>query len=210
MLKKTIRYAKMHYSNLKFFKYVNDAKQTWSTINEVLGKCKNKREFPKYFLMNNEKITGNDNIASNFNSYFANIGPELSSKLKINCQKTVDSFLIQSISTSFKFELTDSDSVKKTVLKLKPKTSTGFDNLSTLLLKRIIDYILVPLTLILNQSLCTGIFPNNLKVAKVIPIYKKGDIHDFGNYRPISLLPALSKVFERIVFIQLYDYFVKK
>ena len=59
----------------------------------------------------------------------------------------------------------------------------------------------------MNQSLCTGIFPDKLKIAKVIPLYKKDDIKLFGNYRPISLLSYISKIFERVAFNQLYDYF---
>ena len=59
----------------------------------------------------------------------------------------------------------------------------------------------------INQSLCTGIFPDKLKLAKVIPIYKKGDNHVFDNYRPISLLSTVSKIFEKVVFIQVYDNF---
>ena len=54
-----------------------------------------------------------------------------------------------------------------------------------------------PLTCIINQSLKTGRFPSKLKVAKIIPIFKKDDEHDFNNYRPISLLPSISKVFEK-------------
>ena len=61
----------------------------------------------------------------------------------------------------------------------------------------------------INQSLCSGIFPTKLKIARVIPLFKKGDPHVFDNYRPISLLPAISKIFERIVFDQTYNYFTK-
>ena len=59
----------------------------------------------------------------------------------------------------------------------------------------------------MNQSLCTGIFPDRLKIAKVIPLYKKDDNTLFGNYCPISLLSSISKFFERLAFNQLYDYF---
>ena len=63
-----------------------------------------------------------------------------------------------------------------------------------------------PLTIIINQSLKTGIFPEALKIAKVKPLYKKGDNFCLNNYRPISLLPTISKIFERVMFTQLYSY----
>ena len=69
------------------------------------------------------------------------------------------------------------------------------------------DAIAGPLTVIINQLLFTGIFPDKLKIAKVIPLYKKDDPHIVDNLRPISLLPAISKIFEKIVFNQVYAYF---
>ena len=66
-----------------------------------------------------------------------------------------------------------------------------------------------PLTLIINQSLLTGIFPEKLKIAKVSPFFKKDDITIMDNYRPVSLLTATSKVFEKVAYIQLYDHFNK-
>ena len=90
---------------------------------------------------------------------------------------------------------------------LASKSSCGPDKISSILLKRLANYIVTPLTVMINQSLCTGTFPDKLKLAKVIPLYKKGDNHVFDNYRPISLLSTVSKIFEKVVFIQVYDYF---
>ena len=78
--------------------------------------------------------------------------------------------------------------------------------ISTHLLKEISLLIAEPLSLIINQSLCSGIFPSKLKIAKVIPLHKKNEKDLLDNYRPISLLPSISKVFERIVYNQLYSY----
>ena len=93
---------------------------------------------------------------------------------------------------------------------LKSKNSCGHDGLSTILLKAIKHDICKPITLIINQSLYTGIFPNKLKLAKVIPIYKKGDNTKLENYRPISILPAISKIFERAIFDQLSEHLKNK
>ena len=85
--------------------------------------------------------------------------------------------------------------------------SSGKDGISNIVLKDIMPVILKPLTLILNQMLNTGIFPNYLKIAKLVPLYKKGDDGLFTNYRPISLLLSVSNIFKRVIFNQLIQYF---
>ena len=74
------------------------------------------------------------------------------------------------------------------------------------LIKAIKTEIIPALTCIFNQSLNTGIFPEKLKIAKVIPIHKKGSLNDISNYRPISLLPSISKILAKLVFKQLSTY----
>ena len=90
---------------------------------------------------------------------------------------------------------------------LKSKPTCGYDGISTKLLKACKNEICKPLTLIINQMLSTGIFPDTLKVAKVIPLFKKGDHLLLDNYRPISILPSISKLFERVIFNQINAYF---
>ena len=96
--------------------------------------------------------------------------------------------------------------VRSAIDNLENKTSCGCDGISNKLLKLIKNEISKPITLIVNQSLKTGIFPKAFKFAKVKPIYKKGDKADLNNYRPISLLPTTSKIFERVIHTQLYKY----
>ena len=96
---------------------------------------------------------------------------------------------------------------KKNLDDLTAKNSSGPGGISSKLLKRIKGVLVDPLTVIINQSLCTGGFPDNLKLAKVVPLFKKGNPHFLDNYRPISLLSTLSKIFEKVVFQQVYTYF---
>ena len=88
----------------------------------------------------------------------------------------------------------------------KNKYSYGYDGISSALLKIIINEITPSLTLIINQCLTTGIFPDKLKIGKIIPVYKKGNNKLIDNYRPISLLPTISRIFEIAIYSQLYEY----
>ena len=82
---------------------------------------------------------------------------------------------------------------------LKTKISYGFDGISTHTVKQIIHLILQPLlTKIINESFSCGVFPDLCKIAMVIPTFKSGNDTEYSNYRPISILPSFSKIFEKI------------
>ena len=89
---------------------------------------------------------------------------------------------------------------------MKNKASYGHDEISNKLLKRAGPALIKSLTLMVNQMLFTGIFPDSLKISKVKPLFKARNPVLISNYRLISLLPSLSKIFERITFQQLFDY----
>ena len=206
-LNQCIRTAKQEFYMREFAKYKNDIRKTWDTLKHILNKKKSKSEFPPYFIDKNRRISGSQNIADQFNEYFIQIGPKLAGEIDTANKLPFDSYLQNPTPSSFQFNYTTPIDVEKIISNLKPKSSCGYDNISSKLLKYTGDIVSVPLSIIVNQSLCTGIFPDKLKIAKVIPLYKKQDEKVFGNYRPISLLSSVSKVFERIVFDQLYDYF---
>ena len=146
------------------------------------------------------------NIAEEFNKYFSEIGTKLADNLKDKSDITHKSFL-KDINSQFRFKQVNEQEVNDIFKELHSKNSAGHDTILTRTLKAIQPAIIKPITLIINQSLNTGVFPSKLKIAKVIPVYKKGNKILLENYRPISLLPSLSKIYEKIVFNQLYSYF---
>ena len=94
---------------------------------------------------------------------------------------------------------------------LKNSNACGYDNLSNSLLKQVIYYIVDPLVHIFSISLKSGIVPDKLKIAKITPVYiiKKNDPHTFNNYRPISVLPSISKLLEKCIYSRLYSFCLK-
>jgi hypothetical protein len=92
---------------------------------------------------------------------------------------------------------------------IKSKDSNDLWYTSTKFIKRIIDHPADDLVLIINKCLEEGVFPDTLKIARVIPTYKKGDKHDPGNYRPVSVLPVLSKIFEKLIAEQLTHHLIE-
>ena len=182
-------------------------KKTWKTIDETLNRRRNKSKFPSEFIINNRSIADHKEIADQFNIFFSNIGSTLSDSIKID-DNTLDftDYLNNPIEHCFNFNTITESKTLSIINKLKSKNSSRKDEISNKLLKSIKDEIAKPLTIIINQSLRTGIFPDALKIAKVKPLYKKGDNFCLNNYRPISLLPTISKIFERVMFTQLYSY----
>ena len=101
------------------------------------------------------------------------------------------------------------DEVISIVNSLKNSDSSGYYEIATNLIKKVVAHIAEPLSLIINPCLSVGIFPDKLKTAKVCPVFKSGDIMEFNNYRPISLLPSFSKIFEKIIANRLLSFIEK-
>ena len=118
-------------------------------------------------------------------------------KICRNSEKHMSTFFKQEVLSRFDFQCVNCVEVKKVIDGLATKNSCGIDAISTKLIKMISDAIAGPLTVIIIQSLFTGIFPDKLKIAKMILLYKKDDPHPVDNFRQISLVPAISKIFEK-------------
>ena len=94
----------------------------------------------------------------------------------------------------------------KTLKSINPNKATGPDNIPNKVLKMAAEILSPSLSAIFNRSLSMGIYPDDWKMARVLPIFKSGDKDDIGNYRPISIISAIAKVFGRLVHDQFYTY----
>ena len=106
------------------------------------------------------------------------------------------------ISDNFSFSILSEDQVLKYLTKLSVNKSTGLDGIPSKFVRDSASIIACPLTHIINLSLVQGVVPDDLKSARVVPLFKKNDKTEVGNYRPVSILCILSKIFERVVYDQ--------
>ena len=191
----------LYYDNL-FTECKNDLKSTWKLIREVTCSRKLQKDtLPEYFRFCGDIVRSPQDVANNFNQYFTEVGPKLASSIPTT-EKNFTDFLGTSNNQQFKFSEMSETRILNFIKNMKPKSSFGEDCISNNLLKLISVTIIKPLKHLINLSLMTGYFPDQFKVAKVVPIYKDSDPHELSNYRPISLLNSLSRLFESIVCFQ--------
>ena len=145
-------------------------------------------------------------IAETFNEFFVSIGSKLASESCSDSMHATKTNNTPRSSTIFKFSEIGVEEVTAGLRNLKISKATGIDTIPSRALKIAADIIAPSITWIFNLSLKTGIFVDAWKKACVLPIYKSGDRRLCENYRPISILPVISKILERSVFDQLYKF----
>ena len=146
-------------------------------------------------------------VANDFNSCFSSVAENLLIK-NFSWKNTINNsdpitYLRQNLSqlsSSVKLKSTTTHEIEKIIHSFKCKDSYGYDEISSRILKISAPYVFSALTYVFNEVLSTGIFPERLKFSEVRPLFKKGDITEFSNYRPISLLTSFSKIIEEIIY----------
>ena len=196
---------KQHYENL-INHNKNNLRKTWDIIRTVISKTKSCKT-QNVFLHNDTVIHGKKEIANRFNNYFVNIGPDLASKIPPNSVH-FNNYMPQNNPNSFYLSPVNKEEVTKIINNLN-NGSPGYDGINARALQSVISYINDPITRICNMSFNEGIFPHQLKTAKIIPLFKANDPMKFNNYRPISLLPVLSKIFEKLMYTRLIKFINK-
>ena len=178
--------------------------KTRNVINELTSR--NSGKSTKIFEIKvDNKIASNPvDIAETINNHFTNVAQVLVQDIPV-VYVNPESYL-EPTDHSFSLQIPSVDIVSNVLSKIDEKKATGLDMILSKYLKMAANIIAPSLTSIFLKSILTGIYPNDWKMAKVTPLFKKGIQSDPNNYRPISVIPIISKVFERIVYNQLFHY----
>ena len=181
-------------------------KKTWATINELRGK--KKTSIKPQFTINNVQIKNRRIIANEFNNYFVSIAsklnePSIDEGIPINPIPPFTSFLSTSNPYSMHlFECTPEE-ISKIISEFKNDKAS---DIPIKLIKQTSHLISPVLSVIINNSMEDGIFPDSLKIGRISPIYKKDDPELLENYRPVSTLPIFSKIYEKVIYERLYNF----
>ena len=203
LLDKLIKKAKDSYYGKLIKDAGNDSRRLWMLINEVIDRKQLRQKIPSSFTNGENKVTDKKEISNLFNKYFASIGKKMAES-----QPDVDGYELHLKMASSKFHLrkVSKEEVEKIMAAQKPKLSCGIDTINNKLVKLCSKGLSVPMTKVINKSISEAKVPSAYKKARVMPLYKKGSPAEFGNYRPVSLLSALSKILEKVICKQMMNY----
>ena len=206
-LAKTKRTAKRLYYEGKCLEYRNNTKKLWQIINEVSGRTNDKTSLIDYIAVDQVRMYQGAKISNHFAQYFSTVGRTFAEKIP-KPSKDIAYYLLCIRQNEASLFLTPCSPFElgKLIDSLPNKTSSGYDNISNILLKKLKNELLIPLAHVFNQSLKQGTFPDAMKIAEVIPLYKGKERYIESNYRPISLLTTMSKILEKIVCNRVYDF----
>ena len=193
-----LRLSKKTYYSKLLVEHRNNIAETWQILRTVIGKHLKHSSYPNHFIVEGSKVDNKTEIANVFNNFFTNIGPDLANNIRTPTKTSVYDYLTSRNKKSLFLSPIDEREVISVVNGCKSKTSTDCDDIDFRLIKSVITSIVKPITHIFNLSFQTGTFPEKMKIAKVIPLFKSGSKNYFNNYRPISLLPQLSKILEKL------------
>ena len=195
------RYFKAYFETNK-----KDSKKIWFGIKTLIYTKTRKSVSQKLTLnIDNKTISDDHIIANHFNSFFTSIAGKLLKKIP-KAKKISDSFLTKSNAKTFFLSPTTPEEVLNELKTFNLNKASGPNCILVEILKDMKSEISVSLSTLTNLSFHTGIFPSSLKLARVMPIFKKGDQQDCNNYRPISVLSNISKLIEKLLYNRLYKF----
>ena len=189
-------------NNLKTSK--GNPRKTWNLINELTSSNTSKSSNILEIQVDNRTISTPGDMAEAFNDHFTNIGQVLAQE--VPAAEVNPEFYLSHTDKAFCLKTPSLDVVINLLRNIDETKATGLDMIPSKLLKMAASIVAPSLTAIFTKSIITGIYPTEWKMARVTPVFKKGVKSNLNNYRPISVIPVVSKVFEKIVYDQLYQY----
>ena len=204
----SIRIAKRLYFDNKLTANKSNLKETWKILNSIINKNIVKSNLNTIFTLDGKETSDPFEIANKFCDYFTNLGPSLAKKIPITSTSAA-SFLSGDFLNTIFLDPVDENEVKSTTLAFPAGKATGYDNISQSSIKMCIGLISRPLTHIINLSFSFHLEQNLLIIARVVLLYKADDRSIVSNYRPISILPAFSKILEKVFYKRLLNYLNK-
>ena len=209
LLNRVKQHAKKTYYIAKCNKYKNNTHKLWQVINQMISKQKHRGSLIPFITVNGIKTYDPKRISNAFGSFYSNLGSDLAKKIKLG-KMSIEEYTdaIPCTLNSIALSPISQQETIRIISKLPNKTSCGHDRIN-ILLKQLCGSISYPLTISFNQSMSTGIFPDLMKLSKVIPLYKGNEKDIVVNYRPISLLITISKVLEKIMHQRVYNFLEK-
>ena len=183
---------RQHYQDLLMV-HKSNLKKSWQVIKMIINKRKCSPTCSK-FNYNGSVIEDGNIIVNKFTDFFINVGPSLAKKIPWTI-KNPTKYITQNIETIFAINPVSDNEILKLIGDLKD-SAAGWDELRPNMIKHVKEHIKLPLVHICYLSFGTGLFPCELKIANVVPIFKANDEMIFSNYRPVYVLPVFSKLID--------------
>lgn len=203
-----LKKLKRQYEQTQIQNAGQNTKKMWKVIKNITNTTNT--NLSAHQLISNT-ATAADSVNS-ANRFFVNIGRNLAEKAKLHNNKHLCYSQYPSrmtISHSFALFDTDESEVEKIIMALRNDCATGIDKIPCSFIKKFKQHLIPPLTYLFNQCFFKGIFPHILKKALIRPVHKNGDKSCVDNYRPIAILPSISKILERLIYNRLIKYLEK-
>ena len=209
LVTKLKRDAKIAYYKEFFETHKEKSSDIWKGIKSIVRINSTSRKDITLLDFNGKNVTDPKLISNIFNNFFVNIGPNLDrkiSKSKIDFRVYLKNI---KLNKTFFLNPTTSQEILDIINSLDNKKSIGPNSIPVFIIKLYQNFFSENLSKIINLSFITGIFPDLCKLAKVIPLFKKDNEMLCENYRPISLLPIFSKIFEKAIYTRMYEFLTK-
>ena len=208
LIKTKILAAKGKYFENYFNNYRTNVAKVWDGIKTIISLKAKQNSLPTTLSYNDNLIQDPQKIANIFVDFFTNIGSDIAKKIP-KAKKSFKSYMGNNTLNSFYLKATTTVEIEKIIKSFKKGKSLGPNSIPIKILKYNADILAPTISKLVNHSFNTGEFPEFCKIAKVIPVFKRGDNLNCSNYRPISLLSILSKIFEKCMSTRLYSFLQK-